>query len=368
MEPSLKLLSDTTSVYRNTPAILYGGYFNSGYAKYIAKDWEGATKDFETVVTISDFLIENKLIDMKLDTNGLLLAGASAQGFKKDDVAAKYYSRLAEAKVGGKENEFFYQFLAGHHIQQGDIAGFNKYLNLARQAFPDSKNFDYDDVDYIIQIEDETVKNSLIEKKLAADPNNYKLQAVIGETIFDKLNGKDTANARPANYDELEQKMISAFVKASELKAGNGFPLSNLGNHFMNKSIAVSKEQEEFRNYMRDKRQAATPAPAAKPKPGTKPVAAKAPADDPADVAKREELKKRYFDAITTAGVYFQKAVDIYSKIPSPTNIEKQQYRNAVSYLIDINRELKDNSKGKLAEYDKFEKEEKKWTAEYSKL
>jgi len=368
MEPDLKLLSDKNAPYTNTPAILYGGYFNSGYAKYGSKQWEGAFKDFETVVTLSDFLMAHKLIDMKLDTNGLLLAGASAQSLKKEDEAAKYFSRLAEAKVGGKENEFLYQFLAGYHIQKGDIDGFNKYLGLGKEAFPGSKNFDYDDVDYIIQIEDEKVKNSLIEKKLAADPNNYKLQSVIGEAIFDQLNGKDSVKANPANYNDLEQKMVTAFVKASELKAGNGFPLSNLGNHFMNKSIKVSKEQEDFRTYIREKRQAAAPAAATKPKPGAKPVAAKAPADDPADAAKREELKKKYFDAITSSGLYFQKAVDIYSKIATPSNIEKQQYRNAVSYLIDINRELKDNSKGKPAEYDKFEKEEKKWTAEYSKL
>lgn len=365
MDPKFTMLKDSTSAYFNTPAIIYGGYFNDGIGNYNKKNWEGAYTDFKKVVELSDFLIDNKLNKMKLDTNGLLLAGASAQSLKNDDEAAKYFVRLADAKVGGKENEFLYQFLAGYYIQKGDIDNFNKYLGYGKEVFPGSKSFDYEDIDYILQMEDETKKSALIEKKMAADPNNYKLQSAIGETIFDQLNSKDTSKPLPANYDELEAKMIAAFAKANEIKPGNGFAMSNLGNHFINKSVQINKSLEDLKAANRAKNQAATPAPAAKPKPGVKPKPAP---QDPEYVAKRDELNKKYYEALAKAGEFYEKAVDIYAKVPTPSNIEKQQYRNAVSYLIDINRELKESSKAKPADYDKYEKLEKKWTDAYSKL
>jgi hypothetical protein len=368
MDPKYSFLKDSNSVYFNTPAIIYGSYFNEGIGNYNKKEWAGALEDFKKAVELSDFLISNKLNKMQLDTNGLLLAGASAQSMKNEDEAAKYFVRLADAKVGGKENEFLYQFLAGYYIQKGDIDNFNKYLGYGKQVFPDSKAFDYEDIDYILQMEDETKKQALIEKKMALDPNNYKLQSAIGETIFDQLNSKDTSKPLPENADELEAKMIASFEKANQIHPGNGFSMSNIGNHFINKSVRVAKELEDLKAANRAKNQAAAQAaPAVKPKPGVKPKPA-TPTQDPEYVAKRDELNKKYNEAILRAGEYYEKAVNIYSKVATPSNIEKQQYRNAVSYLIDINRELKESSKAKPADYDKFEKLEKKWTDAYSKL
>lgn len=364
LDPKAELLTDKTAPYSNTPIIIYGNYFNEGIANYNKKNYDVALQNFDKALKMSDMIIEKKLADMKLDTNGLLLAGASAQAVKKDAEAEKYFTKLAEAKISGKDNEFIYNYIAAQRIQKGDIEGFNKFLKLGQEANPGSKTFDYDDVDYILQVEDPKVKEELISKKLASDPNNYKLQSIIGETIYEQLNGKDDNDVpKPANYDELEQKMVAAFKKAAELKPDNGFPMSNLGNHFISKSAVISKERDEFANYMKEKRQAAAAA-APKPKPGAKPAPIK---EDAADSEKREDIRKRYNDAIAQASIYFEKATEIYGKLPSPTSMEKQQWKNAVSYLIDINGELKNANKGK-PEYDKYEKEEKKWSAEYTKL
>jgi hypothetical protein len=115
-----------------------------------------------------------------------------------------------------------------------------------------------------------------------------------------------------------------------------------------------------LRTAIREKNKAKAPA----AKPGAKPAAVKT---DPEDAAKRDELTKRYDEAADKAREYYEKAVAIYSKVATPSLIEKQQYRNAVSYLIDLTTEKKNNSKGTPAMYDKWEKEEKKWSDLYHK-
>ena len=361
LDPKLTVLVEPGSVYTNGPIGMYGAYFNSGIASYQKKDWPAAYENFKTAVQLSDFLRENKLADIKLDTNGILLAGASAQSMKNDDEAEKFFIRLADAKVGGADNEFMYQFLTSRNLERGDMPAFNKYLNIGKELYPSSKYFQYDELDYILAIEDEPKKIALIDKKLAEKPDDYKVQSAFGEILFDRLNPKDTSAPKPANYDELESKMVAAFTKATELKPESGLAMSNIANHYINKSVKIGKELDALRTAIREKNKAKAPA----AKPGAKPAAVKT---DPEDAAKRDELTKRYDEAADKAREYYEKAVAIYSKVATPSLIEKQQYRNAVSYLIDLTAEKKNNSKGTPALYDKWEKEEKKWSDLYHKM
>ena len=366
MDPKMTLAVEPGSVYANGPITMYGGYFNEGIASYQKKNWPAAYESFKTAVELSDLLKEYKVADIKLDTNAILVAGASAQSMKNDSAAERYFTRLADAKVGGAENEFMYQFLASKNLARGDMEAFNKYLAIGKELYPSSKYFQYDEMDYILAIEDEAQKSKLIDEKLAKNPGDFKLQSAYGEMLFDRLNPKDTSAPRPANYDELESKMVAAFTKATELKPESGLGMSNLANHFINKSFKIGKRLDSLRTAIREKNTAGKTTPAkAAAKPGAKPGASKT---DPQDAALRDELTKSYNEAADKAREYYEKAADIYSKLPTPTSLEKQQYRNAVSYLIDLCAEKKNNSKGTPALYDKWEKEEKKWSDIYHKM
>lgn len=364
MEADPKLLTETGSMYTNTPILLYSSFFNEGIASYNKKKWPEAFEKFKTAVVFSDFLAKYKIANITLDTNAILLAGASAQAADKMEEATSYFTRLADAKVGGKDNEFLYQFLSQHYLGKADMDNFNKYKGLGHELYPNSEYFTYEDIDFILNLEEGPTKAALIEKKLAADPNNYKVQAAVGETYFALLNPKDPETTPlPTNFDEIEKKMETAFSKATELKPESGLPMSNLANHFMNKSIRINKELDSMVSVIRKKNQEAM-AKAPKPKPGAKPIVYTL----PEDAATRDAIQVKYMDAITSAGNYFEKAVSIFSKLSAPSLVEKQQHRNSVSYLIDINKELKIFNKAKPAEFAKFEKEEKKWTALYSTL
>ncbi|MES2647170.1 MAG: hypothetical protein V4717_09865 [Bacteroidota bacterium] len=363
MDPKMTLAVEQGSVYSSAPISMYGGYFNEGISSYQKKDWPAAFQNFKTAVELSDLLKEYKLADIKLDTNAILLAGASAQSMKNDDEAEKLFVRLADAKVGGAENEFLYQFLTNRSLTRGDMTSFNKYLALGKEIYPQSKYFQYDEIDYILAIENEAEKTKLIDEKLAKNPDDYKLQSAYAEMLFDRLNPKDTAVPMPANFDEIESKMVASFTKATELKPESGLGMSNIANHYINKSNKLGKRLDSIRVAIREKNKANKPATA--PKPGTKPAPSKV---SPEDAALRDEITKQYEAAGDKAREYYEKAVNIYSKLPSPTSLEKQQYRNAVSYLIDLTAEKKNNSKGTPALYDKWEKEEKKWSDIYHKM
>ena len=81
-EPDFKLLKAESSYYSGTPGIIYSSYFNNGIALFNTKDWANAFIKFELAVGMSDFLIATKLINYPIDTNAVLLAGASAQDRK----------------------------------------------------------------------------------------------------------------------------------------------------------------------------------------------------------------------------------------------------------------------------------------------
>jgi tetratricopeptide (TPR) repeat protein len=228
-----------------------------------------------------------------------------------------------------------YRFLARKSFDYEDIDGFKKYMALGKQKYPFEEFFTYEEEDFLFSIEDQTEKLRRIEKKLQTDPNNYKVQSAYGEYLFDLLNPKDAETPLPANYDEIEGKMVGAFDKASSLEPTSPLAVMNLANHFMNKSIRSSNAVADHQKMMRDKQKANTPEPV-KGKP-----APKAPPPDPADVEKRKELQAKNEAEITKAGGYYESACNIYSKMPELKNMDKQNYRNAVSYLIDINKDLK---------------------------
>lgn len=352
-DPARTLINDPA--YANTPVVLYTNYINRGIAEYNKKDYKKALSLFEKSLFYSSYLNETKIANLPLDTTGQLLAGAAAQNIgdaEHDKIAMSHYKVLADAKVAGEDGNTIYRFLARKSFDYEDIEGFKKYMALGHELYPKEEFYTYAEEDFLFSIEDQAEKLRRIEKKLQTDPNNYKVQSAYGEYLFDLLNPKDAETPLPANYDEIEGKMVGAFDKASSLEPTSPLAVMNLANHFMNKSIRSSNAVADHQKMMRDKQKANTPEPV-KGKP-----APKAPPPDPADVEKRKELQAKYEAEITKAGGYYESACNIYSKMPELKNMDKQNYRNAVSYLIDINKDLKN-----AAIRDKNAANEAKYTA-----
>lgn len=349
MEPSLALMSDP--IYQNGPINLYSSYYTAGYTDYSSKKWQTGLDKLKKAIEFSDLLIAKKLINVPVDTNVLILAAITAENSGNKDDAAKYYTRLADTNVAGDGFEGVYRFLVSHSFGKKDMTAFEKYKALGKQLFPKSEYFDYDKIDFAVGLMTNfNDKLKALEEVLAADPDNYKANQVLGEIIYDTLNPRDdNPPPPPANAAELENKMIAAFNKSAKAKPGSEIPFLYIGDHFINKASKVNDAREAHAKDMK-----------ARTKPGA--MASKE------DIAKRDALDKEYGETLEGAREPYEAAAAIFAAKTDLQIRDKQQYKKAASYLADIFAFKKAMAKGKPADQAKWAAEEKKWNERYDSI
>jgi hypothetical protein len=341
MDPSLALVND--QVYQNGPINLYSGYYASGYADYNSKKWASAFRKMKKAVEYSDLLIEKKILTAPIDTNVLILAGITAENAGLKDDASIYYGRLADKKISGDGFESIYRFLVSHSYEKKDFAAFEKYKSSGAQLYPKSEYFTFDKVDFAVGMEtDFNAKLKAVEVVLAAEPDNFKANEVLGEIIYDTLNPSDKDAPLPSNAEELEKKMIAAFNKAAAAKAGFENPFLYLGDHFISKAAKAGEKRDAYIAEMKTRT-----------KPGV--------AASKEDVAKRDALDKIYGDILELARDPYENAAQIYSAKGKLEQRDKLQYKKVASYLADIAAYKKTKFKSNAAETAKYAAEEKKW-------
>ena len=348
MEPSLELMKDP--IYRNGPIAIYSNLFSAGYKDYQAKKFAEAFQKFKKVADLSDVLAKQQLLTSPVDTNTLILAAYTAENSNNKDEAAKYYAKLADAKVEGENFESVYRFLVTHSFEKKDMAGFEKYKALGAQLYPKSEFFTYDKVDFAVGLEnDANSKLKALEQTIANDPSNYKANLALAQVIYDTLHSEKEGAVKPANAAELEAKMITALNKAAESKPDDVLAYLVLGDHYINRSIEIDKDRETHAADMKKRT-----------KPGT--------SASKEDIAKRDALDKQYAEAFDSARVPYEKAAEIYAKKGTLSGSEKQQYKKAAGYLGDIYSYKAARAKGKPADLAKFQAEEKKWNDLYGSI
>jgi hypothetical protein len=350
MDPTMALLSE--SMYQNSAVNLYSSYYTAGYSEYSKKNWPDALTKLKKAIGYSDILIKLKLLTSPIDTNVLILAGITSEsgGFKDD--ALQYYQKLANAKVGGDGFEGVYRYLITYSFGKKDMESFERYKALGKEVFPKSDYFDYDKVDFAVGLAngfDEKIK--AIDDLLATDPDNFKANQVLGEILYDTLDPREQEAVLPANYAELEKKMINAFNRAAKARPGYEIPYLYIGDHFINKAAVVSEKRDQHAKDMK-----------ARTKPGT--MASKE------DIAKRDALDKEYGETLEGAKDPYESAAAIFAAKGELDTRDKQQYKKASSYLADIFA-FKKAMAGKAkntADQAKWAAEEKKWNDRYESI
>ena len=322
MEPSGELMKDP--VYQNAPVRIYSNLFSVGYKQYEEKQWAEAYETFKKVDGYSSILSQQKLLNSDLDTNVVILAGITAESSNQKDEAAKYYSRLADAKLAGTNYESIYRFLVTHYFTKKDMNNFEKYKALGKELYPQSEFFTYDKTDFAVGLEsDFNAKLKSLEEVLAKDPNDYKANLSIGQVIYDTLNSKVEGAVPPANAEELEKRMVAAFNAAGEAKPDEQLPYLVIGDYFvMLKAEGLKKTDKKYAEYLE---------------------------------AGREP---------------YEKAAAIFEKkgLANLNGSDKQQYKKAAGFLEDIYNFKKEQAKGKPAEVAKYTAEAKKWGDLYSSI
>lgn len=353
LDPALSLISEP--IYQNGIIMLYSNYYSFGYSDYNNKAYDKALGKLKKAIQYSDLLIKQKVLTSTLDTNVLILAAITAETGGYKDEAAAYYTKLADAKVGGDGYEGVYRYLVTYHFGKKNMEGFEKYKKLGKEVFPKSDYFDFDKVDFAVGLVNTfTEKLAAIDEVLASDPTNFKANQVLGEIIFDTLNPRDEGMVLPENYNELEKKMIDAFSRSSKARPDYEIPLLYVGDHYINKASRVEEKRNKHAQDMK-----------ARTKPGT--MASKE------DVAKRDALDKEYGDTMEAAKEPYLAAAAIFADRATKGELEtrdKQQYKKVTSYLSEIYglKKVMANKAKNLADKAKWEAEEKKWNERYESI
>jgi hypothetical protein len=353
MDPSKSLVNDPT--YQGVPISYYIDFFNSGYKAFQNKEWEKAANLFDKTVEWSDFLISNKMVKMEFDTNAYVLAGASYQNLKKEDEAAKYFTQITDRKIGGEGNDFMYQFMMVYYFRANQMDKFEAIRAAGKELYPTNEFFDLSELDFIMDMDNETEKMKRMEAKIAKEPGNKDLLKTYGYILFDKLN-KEGDDQPPANAAELEEKMTEYLTQAGNADPNDGRPYYFLGNHFVNKAVRINEDIRKVGEEIRKANANAKPDKTGKLPPPPKEL-----------TDRREQLRKAYDAEIEKALPYLLKSADAYARIEGLKGVELQNYKRLVDQLILIYGDKK--AAAKLpAEKAKWEAEEKKWSDIYSKI
>lgn len=339
-EPSEKQLEDL--VYKNAPYNLYASYFNSGVADINSKNYDAAYEKFAKVVDLSDLLIKKKInLPGPVDTNALYYAGILAEQTKHPDEAMKYNTRLADLKVSGTNYQSVYEGLVRYYAAKNDQANFEKYRALGKELYPDKEFFTYNMLDFAVGASDKLDdKVASLEKIIAANPNDYKSQLTLGETIFSAIHSQKEGAVKPTNSKELAVKMVDALNKASAISAEELQPLLLLGDHYFFETDEINSE--------------------------ITPLDTKGAKATPAEKAKLADLRKEYNTIYDLSKDAFEKTIPIFQKKGTLDIQTKRQYKQVAGNLAQYYSYKREGAKG--ADLNKYVALEKKYNDLYDTL
>lgn len=198
---------------------IYNGYFDVAANAYTAKNYDLAFENFKNAGLIKDYISEkgytyNNFTFPKLDTSLIQNTALSALMAKKNDDAAVYYQKLADAKLSAPNFLEIYQFLVQHYNEKGDKANRDKYVALGRELYPTNEYW------CEIELRDAgTDKQKLFAKydELLAGSgcNGYTMYYNYGAELFNYL---FTQDKKPADYKEMYAKLQDVLKKGIAVK------------------------------------------------------------------------------------------------------------------------------------------------------
>ncbi|HXK74961.1 MAG TPA: hypothetical protein PLK40_00600 [Bacteroidaceae bacterium] len=128
------------------------------------------------------------------------------------------------AKADAESSQYAYEFMANAYKQLGDTVQFVKALEEGVRAFPTSKYFSGNLVDYYSSHNDYETAIKFAEGLIAADPNNAFNYYIKGFILF---------------YQKKYDDAIAANEKAIELDPKMSGAYTNIGNSYINKAQLI---------------------------------------------------------------------------------------------------------------------------------
>ncbi|MEY4661229.1 MAG: hypothetical protein RLZZ42_1181 [Bacteroidota bacterium] len=335
---------------------LYVAPYNKAIKLFDAKEYANALPAFEQANKAGQFIFESKLGLTELDTNLTLYTGFSALLSGKEDLAATYFTKLANNNIGAQGYDDVYKNLMNYHFGKNNIAEFNKIRAQGAKLYPKEEYFTYDEVIFINDIKDEAEKLKRIEAKVAADPNNMDAISIYTEILFDKLLSADSLYPTEESYAAAEAKVVKLYEKMAALAPEDGLIPFNTGLIFINRGFKMNNKISDVNDKIRKFNDAQKPDKAGKIPPPPKEL-----------TAQREDLRAKQVIAFDQGLPYLLKAQPSLEKKSGNGRSELQNYKKLLDILIEVYSTKRQSTKV-AADKAKFEAEENKWNKEYDRI
>ncbi|TAJ57219.1 MAG: hypothetical protein EPO58_06525 [Chitinophagaceae bacterium] len=343
---------------------MYATSYANGVKLFNDKKWEDAASNFKYAVEYSDFIFKNKWSNASIafDTTSILYLAYAYQNASKLDDAAKYYSRLADAKVSTDMYIDIYKFLANHYTVSKNEELFKKYLALGRELYP-KYAWDEFEIDYMDQNMNLAEKTALYDKDDAAGTLSevkYLQFADIFVNAHNKDKSMDSATERMYSL-----KAVDAYKKAYGKNAQNAIAAFNVGvvyyNLFGSYDDAYAQNIRTMQGINADKPVEKDP---------KKKAAAEAALKAKLDPIRKAnaDIEKPLNDNLNMSLEWLEKAYFILKDKATRTNTEKSVINKAVDFLANLYAYKRDKVRGKdLKAFDAFEAKYKEFDALHGK-
>lgn len=212
---------------------MYSASYNNAIKVFNEKKWEESAHLFESAIYYINNVIKNKWTNANIafDTTSLLYAGYSFQNANKLEDAAKYYSVLADAKIGGDLYKDIYKYLVTHYTATKNDVQFKKYLAISRELYPTDPWDEYE-IDFMDRNNTLAQKTEIYDKEDAAGTLSEMKYLQFGDVFINAKN-------KTGGLDSLQQhkyalKAADAFKKAYAKNNQNAIAAFNVGVIYYN--------------------------------------------------------------------------------------------------------------------------------------
>ena len=221
---------------------LYSSGFEEGAAFYNAAKFEEALGTFKNTGVIGDYIFSQGWGLYKLDTTLTYYMGLSALNAKKEDQAIAYFTKLADANVGGNSDMATpYRYLAKYYFDKKDEANMNKYIDAGLKIFPKDDYLPLLAIDHARDKNDMAFLLKKFEQLLAINPESFDLMFDYASELFGETHVSE-ASKRPADYTERCSKIEGLYNKALALKPDSYETMLSLGKHFYNQMLFIEED------------------------------------------------------------------------------------------------------------------------------
>jgi len=204
----------------------YSSLFSQGVKFYNDKNWDSAFAKFKDVAELGDILTSRKWTTSTFDTTSYLYAGVTAQNAKQNDEAVKYYSKIADRKIAGKDYEGIYDFLVKYYLNNNKQDEFKKYLALAKELYP--SNTAWNDLEFANATDNASAEDMVKKFETADAAKNMDAKAYLDFGDY-FINDKKIKELDPAQKAPYTNHAFYAFSKAADLDTANGLSSYNAG-------------------------------------------------------------------------------------------------------------------------------------------